>query len=143
MYTCHNYRYMYMNYFLLHMKERDMRFTWLVREELNVKYLYVRMTGYKHAQSIMFTTGVCTSWSGYLEWNHVTGVIKTWKKGTKNEIKVRLTWLVREKLDAKYLFVCRMVDYNPWFNQSWWLQVSRHSDHLAFLRRTLGTRTCS
>ena len=46
------------------------------------------MTGYKHAQSIMLTTGVCTSWSGYMDWNHVTGVTKTWKgNGTKNGMK--------------------------------------------------------
>ena len=46
------------------------------------------MTGHKPVQSIMFTTGVYTSWSGYLEWNHVTGVTKTWKwNGTKNGMK--------------------------------------------------------
>ena len=62
-----------------------MRFTWLVREELNVKYLYVRMTGYKHAQSIMLTTGVCTSWSGYLEWITWRLLLKHGKgNGTKN-----------------------------------------------------------
>ena len=67
-----------------HTGEKDVRFTWHVREELNVKYLYVRMTGHKHAQSIMLTSGVYTSWSGYLEWNHVTGVTKT-SKGKRNK----------------------------------------------------------
>ena len=57
---------------------------------MNVKYLYVRMTGYKPAQSIMLTTGVCTSWSGYLEWNHVTGVTKTEQKTELNGKKCKI-----------------------------------------------------